>query len=112
MAYMSINGIELNISMAAFDDCHKIYVPVEGQEDLFIRSMLDNGYIWEEDFFKIESAEDLLRMYLTSCSMRFIEQIDCSGTENEFTSIIPQCAFFDEDDFFDEELAKAAFITL
>ena len=112
MARMNINGIELNISMAAFDGCHKIYIPTEGQEDLFIKSQLDNGYIWEEDFFKIESAEDLLKIYLSSCPMRFIEQIDCSGDENKFTTIIPQCAFLDEYDFFDEELAKAAFTTL
>ena len=109
---MSINGVEIKVSMAAYDGCHKIYIPVEGQEDQFIWSMVDNDYIWDEDFFSVKSAEDLLEMYLSSCSLRFIQQIDYSSNEAEFTDIIPQCAFCDEEGFFSEELAKEAFMTL
>jgi len=104
-----INGIALNISMALYDGCHKIYIPVSGQEDLFIQSMENNGWDRGEDFYKIESVDDIRQMYLNSCSLRFIEQIDCSGNENEFITIIPQCSFCDDEGFFDENLARAAF---
>ena len=109
---MSINGIKLKVSMAAYDGCHKIYIPIEGQESLFMHSMENNGWNPNEDFYKIESVEDLMDMYLNSCPLRFIEQIDCSGGEEKFITIIPQCSFNDKDGFFDEELAKKAFISL
>jgi len=105
---MTINGKKINVSMAAFDGCHKIYIPVEGQEDLFKLSMIEKGWILDEDFFKINSVDDLKSMYLNSCPLRFIEQIDCSGDEDVFISVIPQGAFCDEGDF-DELLAAQAF---
>ena len=107
---MTINNHKVNISMAAFDGCHKIYIPAEGQENLFIQLLEENGWIFEEDIYKIESAEDLMRMYLDSCPLRFIEQIDCSGAEEKYTIIIPQCAFNDGNGFFDEDSARKAFI--
>jgi len=107
--HMTINGIELNISMAAYDGCHKIYIPVKGQEELFVRLLESKGWIWEEDFFKIESVEDLQNMYLYSCSLRFIQQIDCSGNEERFINIIPQCSFYNREGFFNEKRARKAF---
>jgi hypothetical protein len=95
--------------MAAFDGCHKIYIPVEGQENLFIQSMEEKGWIFEEDMYKINSVDDLLNMYLDSCSFRFIKQIDCSGDEDVFITIIPQRAVVDEYGFFDEDVAKKMF---
>ena len=109
---MIINGRTLNISMAAYDGCHKIYIPVEGQESQFMQSMESSGWNPNEDFYKIERAQDLLDMYLNSCPLRFIEQIDCSDSEDEFITIIPQCSFTDEDGFFDEKLARDAFAPL
>ena len=109
---MTINGNDLNISMAAYDGCHKIYIPVEGQESLFMLSMENRGWLPSEDFYKVERVEDILDMYLCSCPLRFIEQIDCSGDEDKFITIIPQCSFNDEDGFFDEDLAKEAFVSL
>ena len=108
---MSVNGIVINISMAAYDGCHKIYIPV-GQEELFIQSMVDNGWIWEEDFYQINSAKDLLEMYLHSCPLKFIQQIDYSGDEGKFTNIIPQHAFYRGDGSFDEAMARKAFIAI
>ena len=107
---MIINNISLNIGMVAYDGCHKIYIPVSGQESLFIQSMEDKGWIFDEDFFRIDSVHDLQRMYMGSCSLRFITQIDCSGDEEKHTTIIPQSAFCDDDGFFDEDLAAIAFI--
>ena len=107
---MTINGVELNISMVAYDGCHKIYIPVEGQESLFMSSMENSSWIPSEDFYKIKSVVDLLDMYLNSCSLRFIEQIDCSGDEDNFITIIPQCSFNNKDGLFDEELARKAFV--
>jgi hypothetical protein len=109
---MRINGIELSVSMVVYDNCHKIYAPVEGQEEIFIKSMEEKGWIWDEDFYKIESLQELCDMYLNSCSLRFIEQIDCSGGEDKFITIIPQCAFNNEDGFFDEDAARKAFVSL
>ena len=109
---MNINGRPLNISMVAYDGCHKIYIPVKGQESQFMQSMENNGWNPTEDFYKIERAEDLLDIYLNSCPLRFIEQIDCGSGEDEFITIIPQCSFTDKDGFFDEELAKMAFASL
>jgi hypothetical protein len=48
-------------------------------------------------------------MYIDSCSLRFINQIDCSGDEDVFISIIPQCAFCDDNGSFDDDLAAQAF---
>jgi hypothetical protein len=107
---MIINNHKLKVKMAAYDGCHKIYIPVKGQENLFIQSMEDKGYIFEEDFYKISSVEDLMNMYLDSCPLRFIEQIDFSSDEEKYISIIPQAAFFDEESFFDEDAARAVFI--
>jgi hypothetical protein len=50
-------------------------------------------------------------MYLNSCPLRFIQQIDCNGDEDEFINIIPQRAFYNENDFFDENLARKAFVS-
>ena len=61
-----------------------------------MQSMENNGWNSNEDFYKIERAEDLLDMYLNSCPLRFIEQIDCSGVEDEFITIISQCSFTDK----------------
>ena len=105
---MTVNDFELNISIAAFDGCHKIYIPMKGQESEFIQSMEANGWIWEEDFYKIEKVTDLLDMYLSSCPLRFIQQVDCSGGEAMYIDIIPQGAFY-TNDFFDEDLARKAF---
>ena len=107
---MLINNHVVNISMAVFDDCHKIFIPVEGQEELFVKSMEKKGWIWEEDFYKIEKVDDIMGLYLNSCPLRFIQQIDFSGDEEKYLNIIPQCAFTDENGFFDEVLAKKAFV--
>ena len=107
---MTINGIELNVSMVAYDGCHKIYIPISGQEELFIQSLEYKDWLWGEDIYKIESVSDLMEMYINSCPLRFIEQIDCSGEEEKFITIIPQFSFYNEDDFFDEDLARAAFV--
>jgi len=106
---MIINGHNLNVTMAAFDGCHKIYIPVEGQENLFIQSMEEKGWIFDENFYKIKSRSDMMNMYIDSCGLRFIEQIDCSGNEDVFNTIIPQGAFCDEG-FFNEELVRQAFV--
>ena len=109
---MIINNHDIgNITMAAYDRCHKIYIPVEGQEETFIKDMEMNGWIFEEDFFKINSANDLMQMYLDSCPLRFIQQVDCNKIgEDRFINIIPQSSFINEDSFFDEDLAKQSFI--
>ena len=71
--------------------------------------MKDKGYT-KEDLYKIKSVSDLMNMYIDSCSLRFIEQIDCSGDEDIFIEIIPQCAFVDAEGYFDEDLARKAFV--
>jgi len=106
-----INGIELNITIAAYDGCHKIYIPTEGQEEQFIKSMEQNGYIWDEDFMAFDNVQQLADTYINSCSLRFIEQVDYSGSEDAFTTIIPQCSFNDADGFFDEDMARAVFVS-
>ena len=113
---MTINNHKLNVTIAVYDGCHKIFIPVEGQEDLFISHMENNkGWVFEEDFYKISGVKDLMDMYLNSCSLRFIQQIDCGGataasgnTEN-FIDIIPQFEFTDDEGYFDEDAAKKAF---
>ena len=105
---MIISNCVVNPSIAVFDGCHKIFIPAEGQETAFIKSMEAQGWVWDEDFYKINSVEDLMNMYLDSCPLRFIQQIDVSGDQTEYLDIIPQSAFTDEG-FFDEELAKKAF---
>ena len=50
-----------------------------------------------------------MHMYLASCYLRFIQQIDVSGVDNEYFDIIPQGSFIDEEGYFDDELAKKAF---
>jgi len=63
----------------------------------------------DEDFYKINSVEDLMNMYIGSCGLRFINQLDYTKDGDEFISIIPQFAFTD-DKYFDEDLARKAFI--
>ena len=108
---MTINGHKLNVSFAAYDGCHKIYLPMNEQEDLFIKTLEKRGYVFEEDFYRIESVDELMDMFLRSCNLRFIQMIDCSGDEDGFINIIPQSSFFDDEDFFDEELARKAFVS-
>jgi hypothetical protein len=62
---MKINGKKLLVTMAAFDGCHKIYIPVPGQEDLFIKSMEAIGWIFDEDMYKIDTLDDLMNIYKT-----------------------------------------------
>ena len=107
---MIINGHDIKVDIAAYDGCHKIYIPVEGQEKLFIESMESKGWIPEEDIFKIDDRPDMMtEMYVNACSLRFIEQIDCSGDEDTFVSIIPQNAFCDDQGYFDDIAARATF---
>jgi hypothetical protein len=106
---MIINNHDVaNITIAAYDGCHKIYIPVKGQEEIFMKDFETRGWT-DEDFYKINSVEDLMNMYIDSCPLRFIQQLDCSGEEDQFIDIIPQCSFID-DEFFDEDLARKAFV--
>lgn len=109
---MIINGYEVKVTMAVFDGCHKIFIPVEGQEEAFVDDMIGEGWDFVEDFYKVNSANDLMNMYLDSCSLRFIQQIDLSGEKSVFINIIPQCAFYDDEDVFDRDLARQAFADL
>jgi hypothetical protein len=84
---------------------------MNGQEDLFIKTLEKQGYVFEENFYRIESVDELMDMFLRSCNLRFIQMIDCSGDEDGFINIIPQSSFFDDEDFFDEELARKAFVS-
>ena len=108
---MTINGYTIgNPTVAVFDGCHKIFIPVEGHESVFVKKMEEVGWDWKEDFYKLDSANNLLAMYLDSCPLRFIQQFDFIDGEEIYTNIIPQCDFTDEDGFFDGESARAAFV--
>ena len=74
--------------------------------------MIGKGWDFVEDFYKINCANDLMNMYMDSCPLRFIQQIDLSGEEPVFINIIPQCAFYDDEDIFDRDLARQAFAEL
>ena len=106
---MIINNHKLKVSMAVYDNCHKIFIPVEGQETLFIRKMKKKGWTFKENFYRIDSVTDLMNMYIDSCPLRFIDQIDFSGDKEKTIKIIPQGSFTDEG-FLDEELVRKAFV--
>ena len=115
---MVVNDFELDVAIVAYDGCHKIYVPTRGQESLFVQSFLENGWVWDEDFFEIKSAEELFAMYLNSCPLRLIQRVeysvdsdndDNSNNNAKFINIIPQSSFVSKDGFFNEKLARAAF---
>jgi len=111
---MTINGHKIpRPQFAAYDGCHKIYIPVKGKERGFVKRMQSKGWIWPDDYYKIEKAQDLANIYIDSCPLRFIEQCDFKktpiGWEEKFTTLIPQCAFTDSEGLFDENAARAAF---
>jgi hypothetical protein len=113
---MIINKHHLNITIAAYDGCHKIYIPIEGQEDLFISKMEDKGWVYPDDFYKINNVTELRDMYIKSCPLRFIEQINFAKDKEEYIEIIPQGAFNDlyddgvyEEPYFNVRSARKAF---
>ena len=107
---MTINGHSVNPQIAVYDGCHKIYIPAKGRENEFIDYFELNEWLWDEDFYKVNSVADLMNMYLDSCPLKFIQAVDASDMDNPlFVNIIPQNAFCDTEGFFDETAARRAF---
>ena len=107
---MTINGHAVNPRLAVYDGCHKIYIPAENKEAEFIAHFEWHDWIWDEDSFAVNSEQDLMNMYLDSCSLRFIQAVDATnGDDPVFVDIIPQHAFYNSEGFFDEDAARRAF---
>jgi len=119
---MTINRHKVNAKIAVYDGCHKIFIPADGkkQEERFIKYMEAKGWEWDKDFYKID-ANSIKDMYIDSCGLRFIHQLNIDDTHNldislesgvNYVEIIPQCEFVignDDDCYFDETAAAKAF---
>ena len=95
--------VEVAVEMAkgiAFDQCHKIYVLMD---DAQMDQMEEYGYdplIPSSSMSPEQMLATVKQWYANSCMLRFVEAVrTVDGDPNEgFTSLIPQCAEWDEDE--------------
>ena len=95
--------VEVAVEMAkgiAFDTCHKIYVLMDDKQ---MEQMEEYGYdplIPSSSMTPEQMLATIQQWYANSCMLRFVDAVrTVEGDPNEgFTSLIPQCAEWDEDE--------------